>query len=431
MRNKTKKIIAAICIPIFIVGIFFAGFFIGRIKDPDLAALEFIVKKYKAYYLETDENFVGIMANSILDAYSEYYTPEQYAELKKAAKGVRGGAGLSFVKSGDEVIVYDVLGNSPAEKAGVKKNSVVKGLKKSDSEEYVEVAGTSVVEDFFAQLELGEEFFIIADSNGVSEEYSLAREEYIETYVYYSDSSGCYRFESDEGGQMAFVKYSDGDNTLPSDTAYCIYKSFSGTEDGIYGSAGQLTEALKTFKENGKTKLILDLRNNGGGYMDIAEDVARHFVGVSNGAKPLISKAVYKDGKEDKFYAKSVTYSSYGFESITVLANAGTASASEVLIGAMLDYDAKGIVKVVLEGISSGENIIYRTYGKGIMQTTYPDVFGGGAIKLTTAKLYWPTSGITIHGVGVTKSVEKYGDRVYEPEILSGVDYALEFAKGF
>ena len=109
----------------------------------------------------------------------------------------------------------------------------------------------------------------------------------------------------------------------------------------------------------------------------------------------------------------------------------GTASASEALIGAMLDYDKEGIVNVVLSGYKdkSGE-IVYRTYGKGIMQTTYENPTTGEAIRLTTAKIYWPTSDITIHGEGVTKGIERYSARVFTPTIETGTDYEFNCAIG-
>ena len=428
MNDKKKKIIAAISIPVFMVVVFFAGFFVGRIKDPDVAALEFIVKKYKAYYLETDDDFVGVMADSILDRYSQYYSPEEYAELQKAAKGIRGGVGISFISDDKGVTVYDVLGNSPAERAEVKIGSLVTGLKKSENSDYINISELSQINDFLKDLTLGEKFNLKAIIGSETTEYELAREEYTETYVYYTDNSGSYRFQSDESGKIKFVRYSDDTRGVSGNTAYCLYKSFNGNGDGLAASAAQIDEVLKKFKADGKKKLILDLRNNGGGYMDIAEKVARHFVGIGKAKKPLIAKAVYKDGKEEKFYSASVDYPDYGFEAITILANSGTASASEVLIGAMLDYDTDGIVKVVLEAYNEKGTPVYRTYGKGIMQTTFPNYSGGGAIKLTTAKLYWAKSGISIHGKGVTKNIEKYGNKVFEPEVVDGTDYAFEYA---
>jgi carboxyl-terminal processing protease len=83
-----------------------------------------------------------------------------------------------------------------------------------------------------------------------------------------------------------------------------------------------------------------------------------------------------------------------------VLANENTASASECLLGVLVHYGdvLKNNSDVILEMNEEGA---YRTYGKGIMQTTYM-LLSGGALKLTTAKIYWPDGETSIHGVGFT-----------------------------
>ena len=90
-----------------------------------------------------------------------------------------------------------------------------------------------------------------------------------------------------------------------------------------------------------------------------------------------------------------------------VLANKNTASASECLIGALLYYgDLLTKEKVILEEDATG---VAKTYGKGIMQSTYI-LTNGGAFKLTTAKIYWPDATTSIHGIGFkdgTKAVKE------------------------
>ena len=427
MKSKKSKIILTSALAVVVAcGAFFAGFFVGRIKDPDLAALEFILKTYKDHYYEVEDNVVEIMSESILDKYSEYYTAEEYAAMKKVSQGVRGGIGVSFTEENGVVKVYSVLGNSPAEHAGVTAGGVLKGIKKADAGEYTAVTSNAVLSDFISKFNLGDEMTLLIDYGGEEKTFTVARQEYHETYVYYADDTGNYRF-TDESGGMELVKYSQSTEDYGDNTAYIKYTSFNGTGKGLYASANQMKAALDKFKNSGKTKLILDLRNNGGGYLDICEDVAAYFCNAANGSKPLISTAEYNGGKIEKFYSSSVKYGDYGYTGIVVLANDGTASASEVLLGAMLDYDENGIIKVVLERNANGE---YRTYGKGIMQTTYPNFLGKDAIKLTTARLFW-VSGISIHGAGVTKTTmqnQPYADRIYEAEYIDGTDYALRYA---
>ena len=136
--------------------------------------------------------------------------------------------------------------------------------------------------------------------------------------------------------------------------------------------------------------------------MKILSEVAGLFVEKESDNQVLcLSKDKYQ--KETKFYIKNSLYSTYGFEKIIVLANQNTASASEVLIGAMLDYDTQNKLTVVLDGFTENGQTTYRTYGKGIMQTTYLNV-DGSAVKLTTAKMFWPKSNISIHGIGITET---------------------------
>lgn len=440
MRQRTKSAVTVVVAVVAAIGMFFAGFFAGRIKDPDVAALEFIVKTYKKHYLEYDEDFVSIMSRSILDEYSEYYTKEEYAELKKISSGVRGGIGISYYqKSADEVAIYDVLGNSPAEHAGVKAGSIVKGFKKATDEDFTTIEKRQDLSDALSPLDLGEDFILKLEYDGTETEYTLARKEYRETYVYYSDDSGSWRFtnnNADDMDDLEFERYDDPIAGFENDTAYLRYTFFYGTANGILGSVGQIQEALKKFTENGKRKLILDLRGNGGGYVDICQSVAKFFVPAPENSFSLIATAEYKkDPKTDKskteiFKSSAIEFGNYNYDKIIVLADENTASASEMLIGAMLSYDTQDKIEVVLAPSKDDDGqTVYKSYGKGIMQTTYVNTFGGGALKLTTAKLVWPDGKTCIHGVGITKSLEGYGEKIWESAGQDPLDVALARCK--
>ena len=444
MRQRTKSAVTVVVAVVAAIGMFFAGFFAGRIKDPDVAALEFIVKTYKKHYLEYDEDFVSIMSRSILDEYSEYYTKEEYAELKKISSGVRGGVGIAYTKTtNSDVTITSVLGNSPAEHAGIKEGSVVKGFKKSTDDEFTPITTWKELSDALAPLALGEEFVLkleYTDADVVHEkDYTLARKEYRETYVYYSDDSGSWRFtnnNADDMDDLEFKRYDDPIAGFENDTAYLRYTFFYGTANGILGSVGQIQEALKKFTGNGKRKLILDLRGNGGGYVDICQSVAKFFVPAPENSFSLIATAEYKkDPKTDKgkteiFKSSAIEFGTYNYDKIIVLADENTASASEMLIGAMLSYDTQDKIEVVLAPSKDDDGqTVYKSYGKGIMQTTYVNTFGGGALKLTTAKLVWPDGKTCIHGVGITKSLEGYGEKIWESAGQDPLDVALARCK--
>ena len=424
-----KKILVVVISAICLIGSFFAGFVLRDVSDPDMASLRFIVETYTKYYLEESDDFVSIMGNSIIDRYSEYMTKEEYEAVVKGSAGRRKGIGIGYNKTTLEIST--VNGNSPAQKAGIKEGDVIKAVKRSGEENFTEVSNSDELSAVFSTIADDEEFSLKLDSSGEEKIVTVARSDYQETYVFYKDNSGDYRFQDENGKNMLPVRFSDGLTELDEKTAYIRYSSFNGRGDSNKEgtSAWQMKEALKKFKAGGKSKLILDLRNNGGGYMDILEEVSSHFIDVKNGTKNLVSKAVYKDGSEDRFVSSSVDYADYGFEKIVILANSGTASASEALIGAILDYDAEKRVSVVLSATETSDGYVYRSYGKGIMQTTFRNPVLGDAIKLTTAKIYWPVSGVSIHGVGVTKdSLPTYADRIYEPAVDDTVDYELKEA---
>ena len=429
MRQRTKSAVTVAVAVVAAIGMFLAGFFAGRIKDPDVAALEFIVKTYKRHYLEYDDDFVSVMSKSILDEYSEYYTKEEYAELKKISSGVRGGIGIYYGNRSDgSVVIAEVLGNSPAERAGIKAGYIVKGFRKSVDENFTEINGRQELSDALAPLALGEEFVLkleYTDAAGVHEkECTLARKEYRQTYVYYSDASGSWRFSNgneEDMDDLKFERYDEPIADFGDDTAYLRYTLFYGTANGILGSAGQIEEALKKFTVSGRSKLILDLRGNGGGYVDICQSVAKFFVPAPENSFSLIATAEYKkDPKTDKskteiFKSSAIEFGTYNYTKIIVLADENTASASEMLIGAMLSYDTQDKINVVLAPSKDDDGqTVYKSYGKGIMQTTYVNTFGGGALKLTTARLVWPDGKTCIHGVGITKSLEGYEKKIYE-----------------
>ena len=429
MRQRTKSAVTVAVAVVAAIGMFLAGFFAGRIKDPDVAALEFIVKTYKRHYLEYDDDFVSVMSKSILDEYSEYYTKEEYAELKKISSGVRGGIGIYYGDRSDgSVVIAEVLGNSPAERAGIKAGNIVKGFRKSVDENFTEINGRQELSDALAPLALGEEFVLkleYTDADGVHEkECTLARKEYRQTYVYYSDASGSWRFSNgneEDMDDLKFERYDEPIADFGDDTAYLRYTLFYGTANGILGSAGQIEEALKKFTVSGRSKLILDLRGNGGGYVDICQSVAKFFVPAPENSFSLIATAEYKkDPKTDKskteiFKSSAIEFGTYNYTKIIVLADENTASASEMLIGAMLSYDTQDKIDVVLAPSKDDDGqTVYKSYGKGIMQTTYVNTFGGGALKLSTARLVWPDGKTCIHGVGITKSLEGYEKKIYE-----------------
>ena len=422
MKTKLKKILTPIICTIVLALAFGAGFLTSRLTlQKELNDIEYILAMYRAYYYEEADDVVGVFADSLLDAYSRYYTKEEYELIKKADAGNREGIGIVY--SGLKLI--SVIGNSPAEKAGVIEGGTLKGLKTGD--ETVYFASQSEFLAKFSEIPAYTDMVLIVDYDGVEKEFTLQKQEYVSTFVHYEDSSGRYGFLSDDGGTIGFIRLGDG--TLPEGTSLITFDSFSGTGSGLNGGAGQFARAMEAYKSSGSTDLILDLTDNGGGLMDILKSVAAHLIDEPNGSRPNICTIRDKHGNESATKSESVRYHDYTFDNIVVLADVNTASASEALIGAMLSYDKSDKVKVIVKGYTYGGKTYYRTYGKGIMQTTYirPE---GGAIKLTTAKLFWPSGDVCIHDVGITTDLnEVFGEKIINESEAGAYNDALSLCR--
>ena len=397
MKTKLKKILIPIICVVGSVAVFFLGFFTREFTYSDVQrAVINIIDKYEKYYYYEDENVVDIISDAIFDKYSTYMTKDEYEAIKSEANGETQGIGVGFNVGSLKIV--SVTTNSPCDKAGVKEGGTVVKV----SVDGVDKPFTSY-DEFFGVMDgvqLGSTVNLTVNYDGTERSYSVKKEDYKRSYVTYRDNTGTYNFIDDGGMNLTLRNL---DNIVQPNTAYIKYEQFSGRASGKDGSVGQLKTALERFKSGGNKNLILDLRNNGGGYMDVLSEVAGLFVEES-GDKQVLAVAKDKNNKVSKFYVKNNAYSSYGYENIIVLANSGTASASEVLIGAMLDYDTQNKVTIVLDGHLENGETVYRSFGKGIMQTTYINL-DGSAVKVTTAEIFWPKSNISIHQKGVTVDI--------------------------
>lgn len=397
MKSKLKKILIPIICVIGSVAVFFLGFFTRELTYSNVQrAVLSILDKYEKYYYYEDENVVDIISDAIFDKYSTYMTKDEYEAIKTEASGETQGIGVGFNVGSLKIV--NVTTNSPCDKAGVKAGGTIVKL----SVNGVDKPFSSYDEffDIMDCVQVGETVNLTVNYDGEETSYSVKKEEYKRSYVTYKDNTGTYNFLDDGGMKLTLRNL---DNVVVPKTAYIKYEQFSGRASGNDGSVGQLKSALERFKSSGNKNLILDLRDNGGGYMDVLCEVAGLFVEKS-GDKQVVSVAKDKNNKVSKFYVKNNAYSSYGYENIIVLANQNTASASEVLIGAMLDYDTQNKVTIVLDGYLENGETVYKSFGKGIMQTTYVNL-DGSAVKVTTAEIFWPKSNISIHQKGVTTDI--------------------------
>ena len=398
--SKKFKIVISLCAVAIMIFSFLVGYFTHYLMQGEkINSIIWLIKQIEGnYYFDegdgkiktfTTEDYADAIVKNLLDKYSDYYTKDEYIDVISTSKGNSYGIGVSFLKTATDNTIFKVSGNSPAERAGLRDGDKiiageVGGVKTqlNNKEEIFEFLG-GILEDVSFSLDClrkGETFSV-----------TLKREAFIESFVFYSDSEKSLRFQAEGNMPLQKVEGSENIPSLSSSTAYIALSSFDG------GAVEQIGWAMEYASLRGKSKIILDLRSNGGGYMSVLSGVASYFTYSEQARYPVIAVAVNKSGTVQNFTSSGDNFNR-NIEKICVLANENTASASECLIGAMLHYGkAFNENYLVIEKNDQG---IAKTYGKGIMQTTYPNVLTGQAVKMTTAFIYQPDGRVSIHGVG-------------------------------
>lgn len=360
-----------------------------------------LINKHSVYVEEIDlATLTKAGVNGVLsaDKYAKYYTEEEYDKDKEQDEGNYSGFGLNFYTGTNKI--YSAVYNSPAERAGVLSGDKI--TKINAMGEQVSASDFNGVSSALKNVKTGEEVEFTFNREGVGEfSITLKKEEYKAGYIRYFDNERELKVRTNESGDYYLKEFTQNKNALLDDKTACIeITEFSG--DLAY----QLELALGFMKDNKKEQLILDLKNNGGGRLDILQEVCALLLPSSAKSGDLLVLAKQKNG-EKEFCLKKQGENDF-IKNTVVLANYNTASASEALIGAMHYYGAGGfnLSKLVCEYNESREN--YSTFGKGIMQTTY-GLTSGGALKLTTAKIYWPDKSTCIHDTGIIpKNAENY-----------------------
>lgn len=365
--------------------------------DSEIRALMQVKKRVQKEYYEqiTDEQFYGAMfggINGILDAYSGYLSPDEFQKILMQATGQQIGMGLSFYANAtpeEALRVVQVSGNSPAERLGILPGERIVGYG-ADENSLQTTLTFDAFSAFLSDYSAGEEFYLRIQSNtGAERNVRIARENYLASYVTYRTRTNAYRFV--DGNALQQTTFGQPLTVLDTQTAYICLTGFNGK------AAEEFAMAMTAFQRDGMKNLVLDLRGNGGGYLNTMLQIAE-YLGKNAPAGAVAAIADYGE-KQENFCIKNNVYGEYfhADSRVTVLADSGTASASECLIGYMYDYGTIDYADICLS--QRGEEI--KTFGKGIMQTTYPLLLTGGAIKVTTAKIIWPVSRHCIHGRGV------------------------------
>lgn len=303
------------------------------------------------------------MFSGLGDVYSQYYTKEEFETLKEQTSGSFVGIGVYISPTSDDdyITIIAPIEGSPAEKSGVKAGDKI-----------MKVDGTNVSAD-----DTDKAISMIKGKSGTTVKLTIKR--------------GDKEFNVDIKREE-IVSKSVESKLLEDNLGYIKITSFN---ENTYN---EFKEALKTLNKENIKGLVLDLRNNPGGLLNICSDIADELIGEGT--------IVYtKDNKGDKEYLKS-DKNKLGIP-IAVLVNGGSASASEILTAAIVDNN---------EGIAIGTT----TFGKGLVQSVR-ELKDGTGYKLTTAQYFTP-NGDYINGKGIEP-------KIVEENESKQLDKAIEWLK--
>lgn len=314
------------------------------------------------------DSIVDVTVNEILqnlDPHSVYIPKSLYANNADDMRGTFIGVGISFYMYRDSVAVIRTIAGGPAEEAGIKAGD---RIIYADGKK---LFGESIVRDSITNYLKGN-----ANSRVSLQVYRPSEDKEFEIKL--------------RRKQVPLVSL-DAAYKLTQDLGYIKLNRFSET------TYNEFHRALKTLQNQGISKLVLDLRNNPGGYISTAERILDEFLEKDK----LILITKNKSGDINKTYATRKGDFEHG--KLYVLINENSASASEIIAGALQDND-KGTI------------IGRRSFGKGLVQREM-SLGDGSAVRLTVARYYTPT------GRSIQRPYGKGNDTYYE-------DYEKRYQNG-
>ncbi len=296
-----------------------------------------------------EQNIYKGYAKGLQDPYAEYYTKEEYKQLMEEDSGEYEGIGISVVKDTDTgyAEIVSVFKDQPAYKAGIKAGDLIIAVNKKNT----------------ADMELQDVVSEIKKKENKKVVLTIYRDKKSKDYTVKKSSV-----------QIDTVSYKMKDKK----TGYIAVSQF------LENTGDQFDKAVTELEKKGMQSLIIDLRDNGGGFLNTCTQMVSRLIAKDK----LIVYTKDKEGNKEEF--KSDSDKTLNLP-VVILVNNNTASASEIMTGCLKDYGKATVVGT-------------KTYGKGIVQNIMP-LPDGSAIKFTIAKYYTP-NGTDIHKKGIKPDVE-------------------------
>lgn len=348
---KNKKKFIAVLLIIFVLSV--GGFKVLADELTPLQNLQNVIYLIDNYYVE-DKNLDELVDSAIsgmlkeLDPYSSYLSPGEYEDMQIEFDGEFGGIGIVITVREEKLTIVSPIKNTPGDRADLQAGDVIKAINGNLT--------SKMSQDKAVDLMRGEPgtdvTLTISREDTEDFEVEITRANIEVPYVEHN-------METDRIGYLTI-------NQFAKDVGYDTQK------------------ALKDLKSQGAEAIILDLRSNPGGILEESIKVASNF--IEDGEVVTVKSRT----KEDEVYNTVSDIEAVDLPMI-VLINQGSASASEIVAGAITDYN---------RGILLGK----KTFGKGTVQTVIP-MGDGSALRLTTARYYTP-DGTFIHDEGIEPNVE-------------------------
>jgi carboxyl-terminal processing protease len=299
-----------------------------------------------------------------LDRHSEFLDAEEYRDIRNSTTGRYSGVGLEVSTQDGAILVIAPIDGTPAQNAGIE-----------SGDEIIEINGVSIRNNG-----LNEAIRKMRGHAGTPVTIRVRRENYDDPLTFHLTRQKI---------RVASVRY----EVLQPSYGYVRLSQFNeSTADELSNAIDEMTDAVQEQTGGMLTGLILDLRNNPGGILDAAVEVSDLFLdaGIIVTAEGRTPESQFRHDAEIGDIMDGGT--------VVVLVNGGSASASEIVAGALQDHGRALIIGTT-------------TFGKGLVQTVMP-LSKGRAIKLTTSHYYTP-SGDSIHETGIAPDIVVEGSREF------------------
>lgn len=324
-----------------------------------------VLRLLNRHYVEGKEVAPGVLANhaiesmvGALDPYSEFLPPAAYRHLNEEVEGVFGGVGVQIEEIEGRILVVAPIAGTPGERAGILRG-----------DEFIRLDGQDIT-----GLKLDEFVALLRGKPGTVVSLTLRRGE--------------------PAREMEFKLKREVIRVDSVRDAALLEERIGYVRVSVFAeqTGEDFRKALEQLRAEGAEALVIDLRNNPGGLLTAAAEVVEPFfprgelIVYTQGRHPMMREELRSEGPVEVPRMPMV-----------VLINGGSASAAEIVAGALKDTGRAVLV---------GE----KTFGKGSVQTIFP-IAGESALRVTTARYYTP-SGVTIHERGILPDIEE----VLKPE---------------